>query len=652
MTKYQLYRQTVSLSCYGIVASLYLLLMFSPQVADASSWPKKKYRINYIVTSKMWDAEQKKAVRTSKQVLDDIHYAFNLWEQASDETLQFSFGGFGKEGYDGYNQIPYDGDIYVVLNGRYKDHGEMANARFSGSIPGDYKKGVIFVAKKPGTTHRNILAHEIGHVLGLGHAASSASIMFSGMWANNGAMYQQVSEQDALDLRHLWEPDSKKIFTMSGTIETKHSHKMALVFAVNAKNGHTYSARSDLKGKFKVVIGEPGYYKLAAKSVEVSDDLKILKREGYIPQSASWYVEHGVSTDDPDKAWRILVFRDRAHTEGAVMKLIDRSAPFRLTKSFAASENGGLDYLRPGDDVMLSFPEVSNFLSIDAFGSEPDYEFTTVPVNYRSSYQARLKIKNDAIPGERLVVVRDANGRSHIGLVGIHITQQQPRRFIAGEKTLIADLNFDSDMNDHGPFGMKAEMHGDEVSLVRGIKGQGLFIGGTEDWLDIPLPDELLLESGFTSEFWFKREDWENPYKGGSGFQTLAAVTSSFSQDLTAKGCALTDPWALVASVSHTNRKHNESETVRAYTKPDTVKPGKWYHAASVYNPYEQSLTLYINGKVVETGWAVPAPRFSYRNLRLGTWYKANQAFRGTFDEFRLYNYPKTAEDIRQAASL
>ena len=89
---------------------------------------------------------------------------------------------------------------------------------------------------------------------------------------------------------------------------------------------------------------------------------------------------------------------------------------------------------------------------------------------------------------------------------------------------------------------------------------------------------------------------------------------------------------------------------MRAYTKPNTIQPKIWHHAATVYDPFEASLTLYLDGKLVETTWGVPTPQFNIRNIRFGTWFKANQAFRGMLDEFKLYNYARTAQEIKIAA--
>ena len=38
-------------------------------------------------------------------------------------------------------------------------------------------------------------------------------------------------------------------------------------------------------------------------------------------------------------------------------------------------------------------------------------------------------------------------------------------------------------------------------------------------------------------------------------------------------------------------------------------------------------------------------------SLRIGTWHRANQAFRGAVDELRLYGYARSTAEIRAAAA-
>ena len=67
----------------------------------------------------------------------------------------------------------------------------------------------------------------------------------------------------------------------------------------------------------------------------------------------------------------------------------------------------------------------------------------------------------------------------------------------------------------------------------------------------------------------------------------------------------------------------------------------RWIHAALVHDPGEASLSLYLDGMLADRAKGAPLPDMTWRQLRLGTWYKANQAFRGEIDEVEVYDYPR-----------
>lgn len=208
-------------------------------------------------------------------------------------------------------------------------------------------------------------------------------------------------------------------------------------------------------------------------------------------------------------------------------------------------------------------------------------------------------------------------------------------------------LSFDNGFDDEGPHRLKGEADGDDVRLVPGLRGRALWVGGTADWLDVALTPEVTFPRGITLEMWLRRDDWENPYKGGSGWQTVAALTTGASLAITAPGCPLHKPWALEASVSThlASREH-----ARAFSKGGTIPAKRWIHAAMVFDPREKSLTVYLDGKPADVAKGAPVPDMNIRHLRLGTWFKANQAFRGEIDEVEVYDYPRTADDLAQAA--
>lgn len=219
----------------------------------------------------------------------------------------------------------------------------------------------------------------------------------------------------------------------------------------------------------------------------------------------------------------------------------------------------------------------------------------------------------------------------------------------AAARAPLLRLSFDEGFDDEGPLRLKGMPKGDEVRLVPGVSGRALFVGGTKDWLDVALGDSVRLEDGFSLELWFRRDDWTNPYRGGSGWQTLASLTTDASVSLTAPGCPLHKPWALEGHLTGPAPPGGDWPSSRVFSRPGQAAR-RWTHAAFVYDPSDASVTLYLDGTRADRAKGSPVPEFKHRNLRLGTWHEANQAFRGELDEVEVYGYPRSAEEIAAAA--
>jgi hypothetical protein len=484
---------------------------------------------------------------------------------------------------------------------------------------------------------------------------------------------QRLSEQDGADLRALWAAGSPGAYSISGTISTTREYPTAFVFAVNARNGRAYSTRADHMGRFSVAITEPGEYCLAAKAAEVSMDLLPAATRG---TSVGWYVSDDVSDELAGRAAVLKLSEASPAIRGLKLKTIDKASPFPFTQAVVRG-GGSLSSLKPGDEVVLEFPEAFGAASIEPYGSNPDYSFQPVPGPGGRGINFKLKISPAAEPGERLVVTRGRDGRAVIGLVGIHIADKgalpaneaSPARAVgtaaerkshatagppeAGSRAVAGIavlLTFDRGFDDEGPYRFKAVANGNEVRLVPGRRGQALFIGGTEDWLDITMSSSFPLAGGLTLELWVKRDDWTNPYKGGSGWQTIAAV-GNFSLSITAPGCPLHKPWALEGLASRYRADVKERETSRVLSPPGSVAAKRWIHAALVYDQAQGTLSLYQDGKLMDTARGVPPVGLGRGWLRLGTWHKANQAFRGEIDDVVIYNYPRLPADIAADAA-
>ena len=522
--------------------------------------------ICYKATSMMWDATQGRAVPASPEILERLARAFKLWEDASAGILRFRFAGYDAPSYDGTAQIPYDGCVYAVLHGERNFHGELAHGGFSGTIPGDYKRGHFFVSRQPGAMQLDTLTHEIGHTLGLPHAATPRSIMFSGPRIV-GDNLTALSEQDAADLLARWAAGSPGLYTIEGVIKSGRKHPMASVFAVSVQGGREYSVLTDHQGRFSIALLSPGEYRLVAKPIGFAYDLNTEAHGGF---RDSWFVSDGVSVLEPGRA--------------AVLRLSSVDPAIRGVKFKTLDEAPAVP--------RVSLPPTATVVS----------PRTVRPPAY----------------GGALPILR---------------------------------LSFDDGFDDEGPLRLQAEVSGDEVRLVPGMSGSALFVGGTEDWLDLPLSSTLSFERGFTLELWFRRAHWENPYRGGSGWQTLAALTTDASLSITAPGCPLHKPWALHGTVSRRNKEAGENEHANALSSPGSVPAGRWIHAALVHDPVEASLSLYLDGVLADRAKGAPPPDMTWRRLRLGTWYKANQAFRGEIDEVEVYDYPRTGLAIAASAA-
>ena len=208
--------------------------------------------------------------------------------------------------------------------------------------------------------------------------------------------------------------------------------------------------------------------------------------------------------------------------------------------------------------------------------------------------------------------------------------------------------------------------HGDEILARAGKQGNGLFVGGSGDWVEIDAPKGFDTGHGLTLEFWMKRDNWVNPYAKGSRTQTVAIVDVereykghpemrqvSFSMELSVPRERAKER-NLRADYYVFRPSARVGDVRLAPVGPVKIPADRWTHVAVVYDRFLfDRMRLYVNGQLVAR--ALPfgaAPGFAdIRTLRLGTWYERNGAYRGMIDELKVYARTLSDEEISAAAS-
>jgi hypothetical protein len=85
------------------------------------------------------------------------------------------------------------------------------------------------------------------------------------------------------------------------------------------------------------------------------------------------------------------------------------------------------------------------------------------------------------------------------------------------------------------------------------------------------------------------------------------------------------------------------------FSRSGTVMVNVWHHAAIVYSAANPpTVWLYLDGRVMGTSpVSPPVMKLAYANpLRLGCAMPGYFEFRGFIDELKIYDYPRSAEQI------
>jgi hypothetical protein len=211
--------------------------------------------------------------------------------------------------------------------------------------------------------------------------------------------------------------------------------------------------------------------------------------------------------------------------------------------------------------------------------------------------------------------------------------EEEPAR-VEGPPVLY--LPFDGEVEGVGIIPTRAAEEDGTLRFVPGKKGRALRLDGE---LEFPEAEAIALSKYFTVELWFRLDDgnlWkEDVYQ------------SVIDSDLVSFG--VQGDGAPLFFVILRNRGGHAQPPVAEHT--GAFVPGRWYHFAFVQTPEEWS--LFLDGRLLVSESAHYGMGTAERMGRLFLGRRgAESIFQGTLDEFAIYDYARTPEQIARDALL
>ena len=199
---------------------------------------------------------------------------------------------------------------------------------------------------------------------------------------------------------------------------------------------------------------------------------------------------------------------------------------------------------------------------------------------------------------------------------------------------LVLHLPFDGSSEDTGPFGFETTENGDPLTFAYGARGM-CAVFDLKSWVDVDIDERASLAGGGTLELWLKGKDWENgPWNPcpASCDELIVSLAGGPSAGMRVAGKA--------------RQMKTKSRRLNAAIPTDA-----WVHVALVYDEKSSKLRLYVDGELADEETTTGTLGTPAKNpVRVGTWHRTNQAYKGFIDEVKLYNVPRTSEQIRQSA--
>ena len=209
---------------------------------------------------------------------------------------------------------------------------------------------------------------------------------------------------------------------------------------------------------------------------------------------------------------------------------------------------------------------------------------------------------------------------------------EQEANPVSPEAKLVAQYSFEDANNlwkDSSPAGNHATNNG--VTQTLGRVGKAGFFDGQADWMKVERSSTLSMTWNATFSAWVKPM-WITQYDS----TIIFAWVSNYYFSLCNSGKTLCSLWYQRMNPAY-------------HTASPDLPLNKWSHVSAVWNP--ESITFYINGeKKAEYPSQYKDHNWWHTFLNIGwweTWNNLNRYFTGAIDELKIYNYARSAEQIK-----
>lgn len=204
---------------------------------------------------------------------------------------------------------------------------------------------------------------------------------------------------------------------------------------------------------------------------------------------------------------------------------------------------------------------------------------------------------------------------------------------IAAEGALV-QLDFEASLETLGSAPIVGEAHGGDAQFDDGISGKALYSVGDGRWVYFETVSTITIGNAVNIAFDFKPAEGINPNRKGRGTQTVAVISSASPAKI----------WHISFNVLagsrnpylYVNFDDTDGNKYKLRSKDGSVGTD-WHNVQLHIDRQAQETKLYIDGALIDSETAVPTVVDNgIDRIKLGTWHKQNQAYRGHIDNFAI----------------